>query len=215
MTRCDGFIALLCFLCLAYGTTPSLGEEESKEPPLTYEVKLGDQLVTVNEGEAAEFSGTFINPKVSFTPLPHRVFPYQGITFKYPRSFGFKSNLVNPNAKSWDLSGTDLKIMVSVLLGHHTTDSFAEDMLDSFGRNESQITNANAEITLGAETLLGTTLQLTTVKTKMVIDIYQIPSRGPCTKFLLFQDILDDDGHPSKEARETLEVIKKSFELKQ
>lgn len=213
MTRFDGLAALSCFLCLALGTTLSFGEDESQEPPLTYEVKLDDQTVSYREGETAEIPGMFTNPKVTITPHPDRVFPYHEMRFKYPRVFGFEAALANPQSKHWTLSGNHVKIMIFVLPKGVTTARYAEILLGNFDRKKSRITNANAEITLGTETLKGTLMQIELGSSKLAMDTYQVPTNGPYTTLFVFQDNLDKDGNHSKEYREALAGMKTSFAL--
>jgi len=188
--------------------------DESQEPPLEFVVHVDDTSVTLIEGESGQVNGTFTNPKVSVTPRPYRTFPYQGITFQYPRAFNFEADLSDPDSKNWTLSGNDLKIMYFVLNSQLTTRDFAKDMIDRFGRENCKLLNANAKITLGKETLSGTTIQMTVASSRMVMDIYHVPSSNKSvTKILVFQDNLDDNGHRSAEAKQALKEIESSFTL--
>lgn len=187
--------------------------DESKEPPLEFVVNVGNKSVTINEGETAQLDGAFTNPKISITPQPHRVFPYQGITFRYPRSFTFEANLTDPDAKNWTLSGNDLTIMYFVLNTRLTTGDFGNNMIDQFGRKNCKVTDANGKITLGEQTLSGTTIQVNVATHKMVLDIYRVPSRGAVTKLLVFQDSLNDRGNRSNEGKQALKEIQSSFTI--
>ena len=221
MTRFDGLTALSCVLCLAWGTTHSFGEDESQEPPLTYEVKLDDQTITFKEGETTEITGMFTNPKVTITPRQSRVFPYQGIRFKYPRSFGFEADVSKPIAKNWHLKGKHLRISLFVTPSDLSTGQYAEGMRKIMGLANTEITNAHAEITLGTETLQGTSVQFQVItktqviklSTTAVLDIYKVPSQGHQPRFLLFQDTLDKDGNHSKEYGDVIAGMKTSFAL--
>ncbi len=187
--------------------------DESKEPPLEFVVNVGGKSMTITEGKPANLEGMFTNPKISVAPQPFRVFPYQGITFKYPRSFTFEADLATPNYKNWTLSGNDLVIMYFVLEGQITTDDYASKMMDELGRKNCKITNANAKITLGKQTLSGTTFHATVASQKMGIDIYRVPSPGITTKFLVFQESLDEQGNRSDEGKQAIKEIESSFTL--
>jgi len=178
---------------------------------LEFVVKVGDKSITITEGETTQLDGAFTNPMISIAPQLYRVFPYQGITFKYPRPFTFEADLADPDRKIWTLSGNDLKIMYFVLNARLTTGEFANNMIDQFGRENCKVTDANAKITLGKQTLSGTSIHVTLATHKMVMDIYQIPSRGAVTKLLVFQDSLDDTGNRSNEGRQTLKDMAASF----
>ena len=189
--------------------------EESKEPPLEFVVNIGDKSITITEGNTAQLDGTFANPTISVNPQPHRIFPYGGITFKYPRSFAFEANLADPEGKNWTLSGNDLKLMYFVYSARITTGEFANNMIGQFGREKCKVTDANAKIILGNQTLSGTTIQINIATHKMVMDIYRIPSHGAGTKLVVFQDSLDDAGNRSKEGLQALKEIESSFTVEQ
>src|SRR5262245_43616031 len=101
-------VPLLCLGC----RMRTAAVDESQEPPLVCVVKLDDSSIELTEGETGQVNGTFTNPKLTVTPQPNRTFPYQGITFKYPRAFNFEADLSDPESKNWTLSGNDLKIMI-------------------------------------------------------------------------------------------------------
>lgn len=187
--------------------------DESKEPTLTYTLNIGDRSISITEGETANIKGTFDNPKVTLTAQPHRVFPYQGISFKYPRAFTFEADVDDAGYKNWTLSGNDFTIMYFVLNDRLTTNAFADNMAAKLGRENCTVQTAS-HLKFGNENLSGTTLKATVVGNKMVMDIYRIPSTGGQTKLLVLQDNLDDFGNRSIEGKSTLQLIKQSSKLK-
>ena len=201
----------LSLLCLGCDSTADAGPDESKEPPSTFVVTVGQESVVIKEGETAQLVGQFTNPSVSVTPQAYRVFPYAGIKFKYPRSFTFEADLSDTNSKSWTLSGNDLKIMIFVLNSRLTTADFANNMMEQFGADNCQVVDANASLAIGKQPLSGTTIHVSVASFKMAMDIYLVPSRGPATKLLVIQDSLDDAGNRSKEGKQTLEELTSSF----
>jgi hypothetical protein len=204
-------VVWLSLLCLGCDSPADAGPDESKEPPSTFVVTVGQESVVIKEGETAQLDGQFTNPSVSVTPQAYRVFPYAGIKFKYPRSFTFEADLSDPNSKSWTLSGNDLKIMIFVLNSRLTTADFANNMMEQFGGENCQVVDANASLAMGKQTLSGTTIHVSVATFKMAMDIYLVPSRGPATKLLVIQDSLDDAGNRSKEGKQTLEELSSSF----
>ncbi len=185
---------------------------ESKEPPLKYTLRIGEKSIAITEGETARVDGTFNNPEVILTALPHRVFPYQGISFKYPRAFTFEADLEDADYKDWTLSGNDFKIMYFVVNDRLTTGGFADNMVDQFGPENCAVRKASP-MKFGDKELSGTTLTATVVGSKMVIDIYRIPSTSTQTKLLVLQDNLDDAGNRSIEGRTALQLLKQSSKL--
>jgi len=215
MTRICTLTALLTLLLVGGNSQTSGAADESVEPPMRYSIKVGEKTATLSESETIELEGNFANPKITVTAHPERVFPYQGVQFNYPRSFTFEADLEDQGAKSWTLSGKDFKILYFVLNASVSPAEFANTMIDRFGRENTRILNANATITLGQEKLTGTSFQATITKHKMVMDVYRVPSRGPKTKLLVFQDSLDDLGNRSKEGQQALAEIKSSFAVEQ
>lgn len=211
MPRIHSLLLILTFLSMSRDVSQAADADESKEPPLEFVVNVGGKAITITEGKPASLEGMFTNPKISVTPQPFRVFPYQGIAFKYPRSFTFEADLATPDYKNWTLSGNDLRIMYFVLKGEVTPDDFASNMMDELGRKNCKITNAKAKITLGKQTLSGTTFHATVASHKMAIDTYRVPSPGATTKLLVFQDGLDEQGNRSDEGKQAIKEIESSF----
>lgn len=213
MQRFYLLLTLFMFLFLASSVLPAIGQDESQEPPLGFVVKVDDKSITVGEGETAEVEGAFTNPKVTVTPQPYRVFPYQGVSFKYPRSFAFGADLVDPNEKIWTLSGNDLTIMYFVMNSEFTPADYAETMMDEVGAENCEVLDEEAKITLGEEKLSGIKIQISAAGIEVVMEIYQVPSRDSVTKFLIFQDTPDESGNRSKEYVQAIKEIESSFKV--
>lgn len=203
--------AIVSFACNSPTPEIANGANEKVEPPLKFTVTVGGKSTTVSEGETVQLDGTFTNPKITVVPQPYRIFPYQGVTFNYPRSFTFEADLTDPDTKTWTLSGNDFVIMYFVSEGSLTADSLAKHMIEKFGRKNARIANANARVTLGKHTLNGTSLRVSIADHQMVMDIYSVPSRDGKARLLTFQDNVNDAGGHSEEGRRTLADLKKSF----
>ena len=205
--------AMLLPVLAGCGSSTSTAADESIEPPLKYSVKVGNETATLFEGVPVRIDGTFTNPTVAIIPDSSRVFPYQGVKFRYPKTFTFEADVDDPASKTWVLSGNDIKITYSVYQGTLSTKDFADSMLDQFGRENSEIVDKQATITLGQEKLSGISLRTTLAGHKMQIDIYSVPSRGSETRILMFQDSLDDSGNRSEEGSRVLAEIGSSFSI--
>ena len=213
MTRPAVLIALLLLLFSTDNSSISAAEDESKEPPLTYSVKFGNKSITVRERKTVRIKGRFQNPAITVAPQSYRVFPYQGISFKYPRSFAWEADLSDSDARNWTLSGNDFKIMYFVFNEPLTTADFANNMVNEIGKENCRVTDTNAQIILGKQTLVGTSLQLTLAGHTMVMDAYEIPSDDTGTRMLVLQDSLDNAGKRSSEGIEAIKVVKASFSV--
>jgi hypothetical protein len=80
------------------GAVAAPAGDESREPPLLFSVSVGAVTVPATEGEAVSVAGTFQDPRVTVRPEPHRLFPYGGVSFHYPRGFTFEADLDDPAA---------------------------------------------------------------------------------------------------------------------
>jgi hypothetical protein len=200
-------------LLLVLISTVAFAQDESKEPPQSFVVKLGDQSLTVVEGEATKLAGSFTNPQVTITPEPYRVFPYQGLRFQYPRTFSFEADLADPAEKSWTLSGNDVKIMFFSLDAKLTPTAFADSVLEQFDRSKSKVLDPNAKLTLGAHAVTGVKLQLTVATHKMTQEAYAIPTLRGKTRLLVLQDNPDERGNHSAEGKAMLALLQKTFQV--
>jgi len=205
--------AILLPVLAGYGSSRSNAADESMEPPLIYFVKVGNETATLVEGQPSRINGLFTNPTVAITPDSSRVFPYQGVKFRYPKTFTFEADVDDPSSKTWVLSGSDIKITYSVYQATFSTKDLADSTLDALGRENSEIVDAQAKISLGQEKLAGTSLRTTLAGHKMQIDIYKVPSRDSETRILMFQDSLDELGNRSEEGRRVLAEIGSSFSI--
>lgn len=199
-----GLLAATCFAA-----------DETKEPPQTFAVKLGDQTVKVLEGEPAKLTGSFTNPQLTITPDPYRVFPYQGVRFEYPRtySFAYEGNLGGVSEKLWTMSGDDVILMICLLKKKMTVTEFAEGLMDQFGRTNCMVVDSNARLTVGAHSIRGQTIRINIRNHRITQEVYDLPSAVGQTRLLVLQDEPTEKGEHSAEAKGVLETLKKSFQI--
>jgi len=193
--------------------TSSNKRSEGDEPPVTYVLTVGDQKISLVEGQRVRLQGSFEDPEVMLAAEPHRTFANAGISFRYPRAFGFDASLSDPASRSWSLSGNDAKIMYFVIAGPVTVAEFAQGLTSQFGKENVETTEAETRLTLGRETLVGMSLRVTLAATPMSISVYRVPLEGPETRLLVLQNSLGATHAPSSEGQEALALLKASFAL--
>jgi hypothetical protein len=204
------FTCLPLILLLA---SVSFAQDESKEPPQSFVVKLGEKSLTMLENETAKLAGSFTDPQVTITLNPYRVFPYQGVRFQYPRTFNFEADLTDPDDKNWTLSGTDVKIMLFAVNTDLTPAGFADSVIEQFDRSKSKILDANAKLKLGDHTLAGIKFRLTVGMHNITQEAYTLPAPRGKTRLFIVQDNPDEDGNYSAEAKLLFTLLQKSFQL--
>jgi hypothetical protein len=197
---------LLLPFSLAAAAPPA---DETREPPLRFRVQIGAASVTLAEGEPGALRGQFVDPVVSVTPEPFRVFELAGISFRYPRAFTFEADVEDPSLKSWTLSGNDLRIMCFALLEAVSPEAFARNLTSHFGPGAARVREPRAVLRLGKETLDGVVVDVVVAKHRMTMSVYGIP--GPGHRILVLQDSPDESGRPSREAAGAVKELEASF----
>jgi hypothetical protein len=177
-----------------------------------YTLKIGDKIISLQEGETVRVEGIFQNPEVTLTVEPYNLFSAAGIRFKYPREFIVDADLEKKHVKSWTLSGNDFKILYFVFDVPVQIEDYLESMLARYGRQNCTVTGA-APLTFGPVVLTGTTIKTTVTGIKMALHIYQLPSSGMPLKLLVLQDCLGSSGNPSTEAMYAIQLFEQSSSL--
>jgi len=189
--------------------------EEKKEPPIQYTLTIGDETVSLTEGQTVAVEGTFANPTIRLTADPHRQFSRRGISFEYPRHFTFEADFDDPDEPNWTLSGNDFKIMLLIIVGRVSAAQLAESMIDQFGEDACSISESQSRITLGQHELSGTTVRLHLADHDFSQQIYRVEHEGEMTKMLILQDYVDAKGRHTREGKKCLKLLKSSFQVEE
>ena len=190
-----------------------IAEDETQEPPVRYNLDVDGKLYSIAESIPFKITGSLINPTIKIIAEPTKEFMYGGITFVYPRNFTFEADIKDPNDKNWTLSGTYFSISYSLLSEKITAEQFADSLVEAFGNTQFK-SRSSINIEFLGEKYNGTRLNLILSEQKMTQDIIVIPSKEG-TKLFIFQDILIETGTTSKEAIETLALLKKKLPIKE
>ena len=183
-------------------------DPESIEPPVGYSLKVGDKVVRLKEREPALLEGTFTNPKITLTADDYRVFPYAGISFRYPSDFAFEADLEDKNLRRWSLDGKNCVIMVQEYGVKIELDDLVDALAKRFG--EANTVRSEISLTLGGQRLQGTRIKAKLAGSTIVQDVLSIPTTKGA-KVLLLQDSPNDDGTPSDERRLLEKRLVESF----
>ena len=187
--------------------------DETSEPPLSFELTLDGDVVTLQDGVPVKLPRNYERPTVKLTVQPYRIFTFQGISFEYPSGFGFEADVDEEHYKNWTLSGNDFKIMYFVLEGQLPTREFLENMAQQFGKENCQIADDRSSIILEDRRLLGSTLHATLAGQRIQIDAYAVPINQTETRLLVFQDRVSESGLRTTEGQATLDVMRSSFKF--
>lgn len=198
MRRCAVAVALLVMgIAAAFAQS---GEEI--EPPLQYQLKIGEKAAPILEGVPATFEGTFTNPAVLLEVAPERVFPYGGVTFSYPRHFTFEADFTSPDLKIWTLSGNNFKIMHFVSGEPLPADVLLTNMMQQVDPSAGPINTEPVSLTLGGQAVPGKRLRMTLASQAFFTDAYALPAMGGQSRLLVLQDALTEADGTSPEFRD-------------
>lgn len=207
-TICTALLAFVASIPLAWAQDP-----EQAEPPLLYQLKVGDKTLPIAEGVPATVEGSFTNPPVTLTVEPYRVFPHGGIAFHYPRHFTFEADLTSPDMKIWTLSGNSFKIMYFVTPQPLTVDAFLASVAQQAGPDHLALDPEPAAIELAGQSFAGKRLNLTLAGQMISTETFALPPRDGNTRLLVLQDSPPAPGTPSEEAKSASGLLTQSFIL--
>jgi hypothetical protein len=185
--------------------------DETTEPPVVYSIDIDGKAYSVALGTPLRTEGIFTNPTITLTAASTRHFGAVGIEFNYPAAFQWEADVEVENAKSWTLSGNDLKIMVFQLSKGVTASSYGQAMVKQFGSENTTI--KSTERTLGGKLLTGRILNTVIANTKITMEILEVPTKAN-PRFLVLQDNPPEGESASAEALSTLKMLSNTFTYK-
>lgn len=206
LKRAATVIALLAGTAEANAQT-----SESMEPPLQYQLKLGDKTQPISEGVPSIFEGSFTNPAVKLEVSPERIFTYGGVRFAYPRHYTFEADFTSPEIKIWTVSGNNLKIMYFVSDQQLTAEALLEGMAEQLGQGSSGLQKSPTTLPIPGQTLAGTRGTIQIAIQKLTNDAFTLPPYGGKSRVLLLQDALKDSGEASDESAPATALLSKSL----
>jgi hypothetical protein len=200
-------------LALLIVTIPDLfADDETREPPIKYNLDVDGKLYSLIGGEPLKITGTLTNPIVKIKAEPYREFTYGGISFVYPRHFTFEADLKDSDCKSWLLSGKSFILTYFLFSEKITLEEYAGSLIEAFGKENCTKSLTTIEF-LGIK-YNGIKLDLVLSGQKIIQEYFIIPSTEG-SKMILFQDSLTETGAATKEAIETLALLKLKLPVKE
>ncbi len=184
---------------------------EAIEPPLQYQLKLGDKSQAISEGVPATFEGSYTNPAATLEVAPERVFPYGGVRFAYPRHYTFEADFTSPGLKIWTVSGNNLKIMYFVSDQPFTAETLLAGMAEQLGQGASGVEKSPATLQMPGQTLAGIRGTIQIAIQRLTNDAFTLPPQGGKSRVLLLQDALKDSGAASDESAPATALLSKSL----
>lgn len=196
------FIFLLSFSMLSCFSQDS----ENEKPKSAFIVTIDGKEYIVDEGKDLQVNNSVISVKLA----PFRTFKTDFLSFNYPSNFSYSFES-EAFYKNWSLDGSDYVVMLFEIGVRTSLDDFVDEMIGQFGRQNctTELSSKN----LGGKDLKGKRINVNIVGQKLIIDFLEIPNSQGKSRFLALQDVLDDDGSPTKESQKTLDVINRTIKF--
>ena len=132
---------------------------------------------------------------------PYRVFPYAGISFRYPRSYSFAANLKNQGTMIWTLKGNRFLIIVEKFPGMHDHESIRKNVTSEMKKSYAgakTLSEVDAKLELDGANLKGRRIEVTLASTLLYQELFSFAA-GDSSIVLILQDRPESDGKPSSD----------------
>ena len=105
-----GLILLLTCSAYSFGEGPSA----DLEPPLLLYFETDGKRIPIELDKPFDPAALAGTKTATLRAEPYRVFPYAGLSFRYPRgyAYSFDASLGEGAVSVWEVEGTDFKILV-------------------------------------------------------------------------------------------------------
>lgn len=199
------FIAgFICQISLAQERNITLEEE----PKATFIVTIDGKEYAIEEGETAQLDSICGTPNVSIKIGEVRKFDSGSLSFDYPKSYVYEYTK-DFGYKNWTLSGNSCIVMYFEFDAYTPLSLFVSDLVDQFGKRNCEV--EEKKIHFGEKILYGSRINIDIVGEKLVLDLYEINLSDDKTRFIAFQDSLNEYYKTSDECRATVDMVKNSI----
>ncbi len=186
--------------------------DESKEPPLYFELKIDGKTFKGKVGEAIELKGTFKNAKATVTTSKSRKFNYAGISFSYPEKMVWQTELADASSKSWVMAGASCSINVFDVEGtDYSAEDYAKVLIEDFDTDDFD--EEDFEIELGGKKYKGIRLIFEFDGESYVYDIIKLPNKDERSRLILLEEVAPDRDPDNVEAKQVLKLFQKTFKV--
>jgi hypothetical protein len=188
--------------------------QEDKEPPLIFSLESGGKKLPIEQDKPFTLDTVAGKTTCVLRVEPFRQFSYGGVSFRYPRDFGFEADFEQEGVKLWTLDGNDCVLMIQRYLDENDTDQVLKNFISGLtavypkdGMKESA-----CSIDLEGKAVKGTKINVTLAGQKLTQSCYPLKS-GKDTVILVVQDSIKDDGTSSDDARKAEKLLRETFKL--
>jgi hypothetical protein len=207
-----GLVVLLAFTVSAFGDEPTT----DREPPLLLYFETDGKRIPVELEKPFNPAALAGTRTATLRAEPYRVFPYAGLSFRYPRgyAYSFETALGNPAVSIWEVEGTDFKILVQLFRGVDDHEGIRQAVMDGLLERYAgaRVRQLDTKFECEGTTLKGRKLEVTLAQTVMHQDLFSFPSGGDSV-VLILQDTPQANGRPSADRNNAEMMLRQSLRL--
>jgi hypothetical protein len=184
---------------------------QSEEPKTKLILNINGVEYKLDEGEALELEESIENPVLSISLAENKTLDVGAFVFDYPKHFNYEYE-ESYALKNWTLDGNDFAVMYFEMTFPTLLTDFVNEMVNQFGKKNCEITNS--EMKLGKQIIEGKRIDVSLIGQKLSINFLEIKSADKLSRFIAFQDTLDEYGAATEEGKIAIEVINNSIQYR-
>ena len=192
-----------CWISLAFS------QDYMPKPLNSYVVTINGVEYTVEEGQDIEIDSTLKKPVVSVKLGAFKKFQADSLSFHYPSDFHYSKEDAN-GFINITIGGANFTFIYMKTAYPMSMNDLVDEMVALYGAENAYV--EDKEMELGNRKLIGKRINITFAGQFMTQDVFEIIGEDFKSRYVVFQDLLDDFGNPSEEAITTLKMIHKSIE---
>ncbi|MEP6845357.1 MAG: hypothetical protein ABI861_05115 [Panacibacter sp.] len=170
--------------------------KSSKEPKSSFELKINGKIYLIKEEEELKLDTILSNPSISIKLSDFKKFDNSHISFQYQRHLSFEYE-EDEGYKNWTLSGNNIVVLMFEFDVDVPFSEFIGEMVTKFGKENSSVVDFKKQ--LGGKDFNGKKLSVSIAGQKLDLDFYEIKLGDNKSRYIEFQNTLDDNNSSSEE----------------
>ncbi len=206
-------ISLACLSMLIFcsvGKT-QVTNTAAAEPKTNFEVTINGKKYQLAENEELKLENTLTKPTISIKLSDYKKFDAGSITFDYPRHLSYEF-AQDTGYKNWTLNGNSFIVMVFELDGTASLDDITSAVVEKFGKEHCVVEDSKEE--LGHKMCNTKKMKVSLIGQSLTLEYFEIKLNDSKSRFICFQDSMDDNGLNSKEYLEGFKLINSTITFK-
>lgn len=197
-------------IALTFAGGSLLAFDPTEEPPLRFELRLGEEIVEVHAGAPFEVSIGGKAVKGELIPRSTRRLILEELELEYPQGMTFEYESVF-GTKIWTLDGTDSVLMVYRHLGALSLEEFTELIADGLSGSFGAPEESEVSIHLGDREVHGRALVCDGSGFFIHSELFQLGAGARSRSTLVIQDVRYERDEPSEEFLAVRQLLEETF----